>query len=124
MFLQSLRLALKLLIFIFLTVITQIGGIIYLFTELLFKRHSKFYLLKKLFVFLFLYLSASFFLVPYVAKYFGREPIIENHTYLYLTYKKMGIKYDKKIITDFTKEIDNSAILFNNLVNRVCACIL
>ena len=28
---------------------------------------------------MFLYLSASFFLVPYVAKYFGREPIIENH---------------------------------------------
>ena len=79
MFLKSLRLALKLLIFIFLTVITQIGGIIYVFTELLFKRHSKFYLLKKLFVFLFLYLSAFFFLVPNVAKYFGREPIIENH---------------------------------------------
>lgn len=79
MFLKSIRLALKLLIFIFLTVISQIGGLVYIISELPLKRNSNLYRLKKLLLFISLYFLATFFIVPDVAIYFNRQPIIENH---------------------------------------------
>jgi len=61
-----------------LTVITQIGGVIYLLTLALFwKINSKSKFLPVL-IFGTLYLLATFFIVPLMAPWFGREKIKEN----------------------------------------------
>jgi hypothetical protein len=58
-----------------LTVITQIGGIIYLISIILIKRTAKKRRLKKFGIFVGLYLIATFLIVPNVAPIFGREKI-------------------------------------------------
>ncbi|NVK52930.1 MAG: hypothetical protein HWD85_08350 [Flavobacteriaceae bacterium] len=63
---------LHILIFLTLTIITQIGGLIYLTTLLVFKKQNK---LKKGILFLGLYLLCSYFLIPKIAPLFGRVKI-------------------------------------------------
>ncbi|GGZ65765.1 hypothetical protein [Mesonia mobilis] len=60
------------------TVVTQIGGIIYLIAILSVKRSAKKRQLKKLAIFSGLYLIATFLIVPNVAPIFGREKITET----------------------------------------------
>lgn len=71
-----------------LTVITQIGGIIYLIVILLFKKNSKKKGLKQIGIFIVFYLITTFFIVPYLAPIFGREKIKETeflkvHSFFY-----------------------------------------
>ena len=72
------RILLHIIIIVLLTVVTQIGGIIYLIAVLLIKRTSKKRQLKRIGIFAVLYLSATFLIVPNIAPIFGREKIKET----------------------------------------------
>lgn len=72
------KIILHTIIITFLTIITQIGGIVYLLNLLItsqIKRDTKF---KKALMFLSLYLFVIFFIIPNVAPLFGREKV--KHT--------------------------------------------
>ncbi len=60
-----------LLIFIFLTALTQIGGVIWILTLLISSRTIK----KKRYIFPILYLVFNLFIIPPIAKQFGRESL-------------------------------------------------
>ncbi|WP_298780187.1 hypothetical protein [uncultured Polaribacter sp.] len=67
-----------LLIFIVLTIITQIGGIIYIVSVFCIKKKPR-YKLKRTILFLLLYLISSILIVPNIAPFFGRIKIDDNH---------------------------------------------
>lgn len=74
--------SIRLIIIILLTILTQIGGIIYLFTLLLgwklkVRRGSK------VAIFITLYCCVTFVVVPRVAKQFGRERLVECQNGIY-----------------------------------------
>ena len=60
-----------LFVVVFLTALTQIGGVIYLISILVFRKKKRF----KYFFFFGIYLACTFFVVPTVAPFFGREKI-------------------------------------------------
>jgi hypothetical protein len=71
-----------------LTVLTQIGGVIYLISILLIKKSAKRKRLKRIGIFAGFYVIATFLIVPNVAPIFGREKIIETeflqaHSFFY-----------------------------------------
>ncbi|HPF11527.1 MAG TPA: hypothetical protein PKW08_05665 [Flavobacteriaceae bacterium] len=79
---------LHILAVVLLTFLTQIGGVVYLVALIAIKRTTPRRRLKRLGVFVVLYLLATFLLVPWIAPLFGREPIkgspnLEPHTYFY-----------------------------------------
>lgn len=61
---------------IVLTITTQIGGVVYLFSALIYRRS----ILKRWGIFVVLYLISSFVIVPYVASFLGREKIKTTDT--------------------------------------------
>lgn len=85
---KILRTILHLLVFVFLTVTTQVGGSIYLLSLISVKRKTKRRRLKKVVVFTGLYLIATFIVIPITAPFFGREQVKESehikaHSFLY-----------------------------------------
>ena len=66
------------IIIILLTVVTQIGGILYFAAILVIKNNTEKRNLKRIFTFVALYLFSTFFVVPHIAKLFGREKIKET----------------------------------------------
>ena len=71
------------LFFIFLTLVTQIGGVVYLITLGLAKKR-----LRRIAYFILLYLISTYLIVPFTAPHFGREQIkdsefIEAHSIFY-----------------------------------------
>ncbi len=71
---KALKFVFDLFIILLLTVVTQIGGVVYLLT-LFVKPKTAFYRWKRLCAFVFLYLIATFLIVPSLAPLFGREKI-------------------------------------------------
>ena len=69
---------LHLFIFILLTAITQIGGIVLLVSLLAIKKWEKHFRFKKVIVFCLLYLVTTFVIIPLLAPVFGREKIKET----------------------------------------------
>ncbi len=83
---KALKYILKFLLFCLLTIVTQIGGIIYLIVEIALKKNSNRYRIKKVGIFTISYTIITFFIIPYLAPVFGREKIkdtnqIEAHTF-------------------------------------------
>ncbi len=74
----TLKISLHLLVFAILTVVTQIGGIIYIIAIFSVKSNTNKRKLKKLGIFTALYLTSTFLIVPNVAPYFGREKIKDS----------------------------------------------
>ena len=72
---KVLNLLLKIGIFIILTVLTQIGGVIYLVTILITTKIHRKILLKRCLLFIGIYFLATFIILPVVAPYFGRVKI-------------------------------------------------
>ena len=62
------------IIFIFLTIITQIGGVLFLVSLWISKKRK----LNIMFVFIPLYLVSTFLFVPHLASLLGREPVIHS----------------------------------------------
>ncbi|MBQ4819083.1 hypothetical protein [Aquimarina sp. MMG016] len=113
---------LKLLLFIFLTILTQIGGIVYIAVELLVKKHIKRYRAKKAGIFLIAYLTLTFLVVPYIAPIFGREKIddtnlVEAHTFFTKLMNRNYISSElqeslKEIALDFHKQNPRIKIIY------------
>lgn len=72
---NTIKFLLHIFIIALLTIITQIGGVIYLMAILLVKRKSSKYRLKRIALFSLLYLIITLFFVPIFAPIFGREKI-------------------------------------------------
>lgn len=62
----------------FITIITQIGGVIYLISVYLINNNRTRYRLKRALVFTILYLFSTLLIVPKIAPLFGREKINDN----------------------------------------------
>ena len=94
------------------TVITQVGGIIYLMTILLVKKSSKRRWLKQIGIFTFLYLITTFLIIPNVAPIFGREKIketkfIKAHSIFYKLANRNYVKPElNKSIEQIAKEFE------------------
>ncbi|MBW1295152.1 hypothetical protein [Aquimarina litoralis] len=71
----------KIIFVIILTVLTQIGGILYLIIEIIFSKKYKKYRIRKYSTFLLVYLISTFIIIPYIAPIFGREKI-KNTSYI------------------------------------------
>ncbi len=82
MILLLLRVLFHLLVFLFLTMLSQIGGVVYLLCCLVWKRRwfSKYNPFIKAGVCVLFYLAAVFFLVPSLAKLFHRVPLYYSDT--------------------------------------------
>lgn len=65
----------KIFLFIFLTVLTQIGGIVYLISLILSKKWNKNFRFKTLIIFIGLYLLSTLLIVPLISPFFGREKV-------------------------------------------------
>jgi hypothetical protein len=72
------KLIIHLLLIIFLTTITQIGGVTYLASLLVYKFIQKRHFLIFPSLFFLLYFLSTFLIVPFVAPLFGREPVKES----------------------------------------------
>ena len=70
-----LKIILKIVLFVFLTLITQIGGIVYLLSLIISRKWDKKLKFKTLIIFIGLYLLSTFLIVPLVAPNFGREKV-------------------------------------------------
>ncbi len=75
---KVLNITLDIFIFVFLTILTQIGGIIYLLSLVVARKWTKKLKFKKLIIFFGLYLLSTFFIVPLIAPIFRREKV--KHT--------------------------------------------
>ena len=73
-----LRFVLHLLVIAFLTILTQIRGILYLLSVMFIKRKRYQYRAKRIALFVVLYLIATLLVVPQLAPIFGREKIKES----------------------------------------------
>ena len=73
------RFILHFLVFTLLTVLTQIGGVVYLLAILIIKKKKRQYKLKRLLLFSGLYVLTTFLIVPYLAPIFSRQKIENNH---------------------------------------------
>jgi len=72
------KLTKHLFLFFILTVITQVGGIVYLVFIFLKKKLQVNSKLKSLLLYIVLYLFTSLIIVPFSAPFFGREPILHQ----------------------------------------------
>lgn len=97
------------LLFIILTIITQIGGIIYVITLFIFKKRRK-----RIVGFGLLYLISTFLIIPNIAPFFGREKIkntqnIQAHFFLTVLANRNYVKPElnktlQKIATELSKK--------------------
>ena len=69
------KLVFKLLLFCILTVLTQIGGVAFLVSEVIGKKWPQKRRLRRIFVFVFVYFVFTFLVVPFLAPKFGREKV-------------------------------------------------
>lgn len=101
-----------------LTIITQIGGVIYFLSFILFRKSR----IKRYSVFVILYLLVTFLVVPLIAPYFGRNKIKETNTikaqsFFYKLCNRNYVKNDintvlNKTAITFSKKYPNIKIVF------------
>lgn len=98
---------------VLLTVITQIGGVIYLISITGIKSNATKYKLKRSTLFTTLYLATTFLIIPQISPYFGREKIKESK-YLVahsVWYKILNRNYVtpklNQVLTTVSKEFSN-----------------
>jgi hypothetical protein len=78
LFYKILNIVFHFIVFILLTVITQIGGVVYVASLLACRKFAKYKKNKQVIVFVLLYLISAFLIVPYTAPFFGRERVWES----------------------------------------------
>lgn len=96
-------------IIVLLTVITQVGGVLYLISLLLIKKRAEKKRLKRIGIFGVLYLIATYFIIPNLAPIFGREKIketefVQAHSFFY---KLANRNYVKPELNKAIGEIGN-----------------
>ena len=75
---KVLKFILKSLLFLILTILTQIGGVVYLLSLLISPRLKIDFKGKGTVLFLLLYATSTFVIVPILAPLFGREKVIHT----------------------------------------------
>lgn len=78
MFKNVVKLIFHLIAIVFLTITTQVGGIVYLIAVLAFKRSASYYRIKRFGAYVVIYLIANLLVIPNLAPFFGREKIKES----------------------------------------------
>ena len=116
------KILLHIVIFVLLTILTQIGGILYLISILVIKRTANKRRLKRIGVFIGLYLIATFFIVPNVAPIFGREKIKETeflkaHSFFYKLANRNYVRPElnkslTQIATEFEKRNNGIKMIY------------
>ena len=97
-----------LIIFVLLTIITQVGGLVYLISILVIRKNR----LKQILAFTILYLITTFFIIPEVAPFFGREKIQETesvqiHSFFYKIANRNYVRPElNTVISKIGKSID------------------
>ncbi|QTD37027.1 hypothetical protein JL193_12965 [Polaribacter batillariae] len=66
-------------LFLWLTLLTQIGGLIYILSRSLISTKKKKHLIKRFSIFVLLYVTSTFLIVPSIAPFFGRVKIEDSH---------------------------------------------
>lgn len=67
-----------LLVFLFLTILSQVGGLVYITSMLVSRKIKAVFPAKRFIVFMLLYAFTSILIVPFMAPWFGREKIKNN----------------------------------------------
>ena len=85
---KLLKIIFHIIIFVLLTVLTQIGGILFIVVIFLFRKDANRRKLKQFALFILLYLFSTFIIVPNLAPIFGREKIkntefIQAHSFFF-----------------------------------------
>ncbi len=76
---RALKIVIHSVLIVFLSLVTQIGGLIYLITLFTFRDSQTKKKLKQSLVFISLYLGSTYFIVPQLAPFFGREKIVDSN---------------------------------------------
>ncbi len=107
---KILSLILKIIIFVLLTIITQVGGGIFILSLLMSKKWKKEIKFKGIIVFSALYLLATFLIVPLLASLFGREKIQDSQWLRPTNYMTVVLNrnYVKPAFNDVLKEISHN----------------
>lgn len=105
------KILLHIIIFILLTVITQIGGLLYLVAIISINKTATRKYIKRSGLFIGLYLCATFLIIPNVAPIFGREKIKETP---YLQAQSVFYKFANRIYV--RPELNNS---IRHIANRL-----
>ncbi len=74
-----LKVIIHVLLVISLTILSQIGGLIYVVSFLVVSNKRSKYRLKRMFLFLTLYITSTFLIVPNIAPFFGRVKIEDSN---------------------------------------------
>jgi len=118
---KNLRILLKIILFLILTIISQIGGIIYLISLTINKFWKYKLKFKSLITFLTLYLLSTFFIIPFVAPFFGREKVkhsekINPTNYMTVLLNRNYVRPElNNLLIKTTKNLDDSTIKIHYL---------
>jgi len=103
-----------LLLVLFLTILTQIGGLVYLISIFLLKKQTKKRKQKQLGLFIGLYLTTTFLLIPNIAPFYGREKIeetntIQAHSFIYKLANRNYVRPElNKVLKKIASELKNN----------------
>jgi len=100
--LRLLKFGLHLVLFVFLTILTQVGGIIYLIALFATLKAKKLRIFKRAVIFILLYCICCLFLIPRIALYFGREKIettdhLQAYSIFYILANRDYVKPELKL---------------------------
>ena len=113
---------LHLFVVVLLTILTQIGGIVYALALFSISKNRSRYRLKRSGVFLLIYLIATFAIVPLIAPYFGRERIkqSENVTLRNFGYALLNRNYARPELNEAVERIAAALSAKHPGVSIVC----
>lgn len=108
------------LLIVILTILTQLGGLVYLMTLVIFRRKEKRRQIKRLIGFSGIYLGLTFLIVPLIAPLFGREKIkdsesLKAHSFFYKLANRNYVRPElnqvlNSIAEDFEKQHDGTIV--------------
>lgn len=107
---KILKIVLRTILFVILTALTQIGGIVFLLSLVLNRLWRQRFLLKPVITFLGLYIVSTFVIVPLISPIFGREKIVHTECIKPATYMTdlLNRNYVKSEINQLLKEAESS----------------
>lgn len=97
------------IIILFLTILTQVGGIVYLIVVFITRKQKEKRKIKRLGLFAIFYLFVTFLLIPLTAPVFGRERVKETHllsTHSFF-YKLLNRNYVRPELNEALQQISN-----------------
>lgn len=104
------------------TIVTQIGGLIYVIVLFATKKITTYKTLKRFVLFSILYLTCSLLLIPKIAPYFGREKLeiteyLQAHSLFYILANRDYVKPELKmtlqqVALDLSKVDPNLAVTY------------